>query len=184
MLRFDSLSKIVSAGMRLGILTASPAVLQKVATITGNTNLQAASTSQVLALALLRRWGHEGFLAHAARVAAFYHAKRDVFVAAADRHLAGKATWQVPSAGMFLWMTLQLPAGQDSFEVVSSSAVAAGIIAVPGVAFMPGGAKTCELRASFSLITEEDANEACRRIALLVDKAHADATKTEAALVV
>jgi len=35
--RFDSLSKIVSAGMRIGILTTSPSILQKVNIITGNT---------------------------------------------------------------------------------------------------------------------------------------------------
>jgi tryptophan aminotransferase len=36
-LRFDSLSKIVSAGMRIGVLTTSPAILQKVNMITANT---------------------------------------------------------------------------------------------------------------------------------------------------
>ena len=105
-------------------------------------------------------------------VTEFYRRKRDVFVAAATRHLTGRATWEVPTGGMFLWMTLLLPPGQDSFEVVSKSAVSAGIIAVPGMAFMPSKSKTCELRASFSLITEEDADEACRRIAVLVDTAN------------
>ena len=36
-LRFDSLSKIVSAGMRIGVLTTSPLILSKVNLITGNT---------------------------------------------------------------------------------------------------------------------------------------------------
>lgn len=145
-------------------------------------SLQTASTSQVLALALLRHWGHEGFLSHVSRVADFYRHKRDVFVAAAERHLTGKATWEVPNGGMFLWINLLLPPGLDSFEAIRRFAVTARVLAVPGVGFLPSGRKTlcCFVRASFSLVeTEEDAEEACRRIGLLVDLARA-AAGTEA----
>ncbi|KAH6649107.1 pyridoxal phosphate-dependent transferase [Truncatella angustata] len=176
-LRFDSLSKIVSAGMRLGFLTTSPSILQKVNMITGNTNLQAASTSQVIALALLRHWGHEGFLTHTSNAAEFYRHKRDMLVAAAERYLQDKATWEVPTAGMFLWIKLLLPPGRDSFEVLTSFSSAAGVIAVPGMAFMPSRSKTCQLRLSFSLVTEDEANEACRRIATLVESAFTEAAK-------
>jgi len=106
-----------------------------------------------------------------------------VFVAAAERHLRGKATWEVPTAGMFLWINLLLPPGQDSFEVLNKSAIAAGVIAVPGMAFMPSKSKTSQLRASFSLVTEEGADEACRRIAVLIDHAFAEAAKGEPAVV-
>jgi tryptophan aminotransferase len=84
---------------------------------------------------------------------------------------------------MFLWITLLLPPGHDSFEVLRKSAVAAGVIAVPGMAFMPSKRKTCQLRASFSLVTEEDADEACRRIAILIDSAFAEAARSETAMV-
>jgi tryptophan aminotransferase len=146
-------------------------------------SLQAASITQVLALALLRHWGHEGFLTHTSKASDFYRRKRDVFVAAAERHLRGKATWEVPTAGMFLWINLLLPPGQDSFEVLNKSAIAAGVIAVPGMAFMPSKSKTSQLRASFSLVTEEGADEACRRIAVLIDHAFAEAAKGEPAVV-
>jgi tryptophan aminotransferase len=75
---------------------------------------------------------------------------------------------------MFLWLSLALPPGQeDSFEVVRRFAVAAGVVAVPGVGFMPRGGRGCQVRASFSLVgTEEEADEACRRIAVLVDLAN------------
>ncbi len=72
---------------------------------------------------------------------------------------------------MFLWMTLLLPPGQDSFEVVSKSAVAAGIIAVPGMAFMPSKRKTMPPARRLQLDHREDAEEAYRRIAILVDNA-------------
>lgn len=132
-------------------------------------------------LALLRHWGHEGFLTHATKASDFYRRKRDIFVAAAERHLKEKATWEVPTAGMFLWINLLLPPGRDSFEVVSKFAIAAGVIAVPGMAFMPSRSKTCQIRASFSLVTEEGADEACRRVAVLIDNAFAKAAEGELA---
>lgn len=76
---------------------------------------------------------------------------------------------------MFLWIELLLPPGRDSFEVMSSYAGAAGVIAVPGMAFMPGRGKTRHLRLSYSLLAdEEEADEACRRIGILVDCAASD----------
>lgn len=66
-------------------------------------NLQASSFSQMIALKVLSTWGYDGFTAHAVRVADFYRAKRDVFEAAMQRHLAGLAEWTTPEAGMFFW---------------------------------------------------------------------------------
>ncbi|KAL4813844.1 pyridoxal phosphate-dependent transferase [Aspergillus spinulosporus] len=167
--RFDSLSKIVSPGMRLGILTAPAAVVGKVVRITENINLQPSSTTQLLALSLLRHWGQAGFLKHCAEAAEVYRHRRDVFVSAAGRHLQGRATWVVPTAGMFVWLELKLPPGMDSFELLRTQGMKNGVLAIPGVAFMPGGEKTCYIRVSFSLVPEEDMDEACRRIARLVD---------------
>ncbi|KAK5657859.1 hypothetical protein OQA88_2407 [Cercophora sp. LCS_1] len=168
-LRFDSMSKIMSAGLRLGFLTTSLPILNTVNMITGNTNLQPPSTSQVIALSILRQWGHSGFLAHAARTADFYRCRRDALLAAAEKHLREKARWEAPQAGMFLWLELQLPPGRDTLEILSKYAVQAGVIGVPGTAFMPGGGKTRYLRLSYSLLGEEEADEACRRISRLVE---------------
>ncbi|KAL3432972.1 pyridoxal phosphate-dependent transferase [Aspergillus tetrazonus] len=167
--RFDSLSKIVSPGMRLGILTAPAAVVDKVVRITENINLQPSSTTQLLALSLLRHWGQAGFLKHCAEAAEVYRRRRDVFVSAAERHLQGRATWVVPTAGMFVWLELKLPLEMDSFELLKSQGMKNGVLAIPGVAFMPGGEQTCYIRVSFSLVPEGDMDEACRRIASLVD---------------
>jgi tryptophan aminotransferase len=103
-----------------------------------------------------------------------------MFLAAAERHLTGKAAWEVPTAGMFLWIKLLLPppaqgnsggeGGGDSFEAIRRYARAARVIAVPGTGFMPSGRRSCHIRASYSLVnTPEEAEEACKRIALLVD---------------
>lgn len=121
--------------------------------------------------ALLRTWGVSGFLQHCHEAASFYKKKRDTFNRALERHLAGKGSWEVPTAGMFFWLTLWLPQGVDTMQLLRTKGVEAGVLAIPGVAFMPNGSQTCQLRASYSLIEESQMDEVCRRIASLVDEA-------------
>ena len=125
----------------------------------------------MLALTLFNHWGHTGFLEHCDRAATFYRQRRNAFAAAAERNLHGRATWEIPSAGMFFWLTLLLPPGQDSFEILSRQGKKNGILAIPGVAFLPNQQSSCQLRVSYSLLPEETMVEACQRIAKLVDNA-------------
>ncbi|KAJ6543419.1 pyridoxal phosphate-dependent transferase, partial [Mycena vulgaris] len=67
--RFDSFSKVLSNGMRLGYMTAPPRLGAAVNMITSNTNLQPATLTQVMAYTLLSRWGPNGFLEHCGGVA-------------------------------------------------------------------------------------------------------------------
>ncbi|KAF7329111.1 Aminotran-1-2 domain-containing protein [Mycena kentingensis (nom. inval.)] len=177
--RFDSLSKVVSSGMRVGFLTAHPLLCATVNMVTSNTNLQPNSLTQIMVHALLSRWGPEGFLRHCERVAALYRAKRDAFETLARKYLAddGLAEWVSPVAGMFLYIKLIVTPGEDcdSHALVLQRAVAKGVLGVPGTAFMPLGGKTSYIRVSFSLIDDKDAEEACRRLREAVLEARADA---------
>lgn len=126
-LRFDSLSKILAAGIRLGFVSGPEVLVQAMAdhvrrvrhhvpectrsrqeSASQSTvaNLQPNTLAEVLAMAVLSRWGFEGFFQHTDRVAEFYRQKRDVFQAAMLRHLSGLAEWSVPEAGMFMWYVL------------------------------------------------------------------------------
>jgi DNA-binding transcriptional MocR family regulator len=65
--------------------------------------MQPSSTSQIIALSLLRHWGISGFLTHAEQVAAFYLEKREMFERALRKHMVGLAEWTIPNSGMFFW---------------------------------------------------------------------------------
>ena len=122
--------------------------------------------------ALLSKWGPEGLLAHCAQVSEFYRLKRDMFERAAAKHLTGVATWTTPVAGMFLYIHLHLHEDGtegDSFAVIREKAVEKGFLAVPGTSFMPSGSKSAAVRVSFSLATEDQAEEGFRRLRLVVD---------------
>lgn len=120
-IRFDSLSKVLSSGLRLGFASGPEVIIKAMNdhvrptnTTAGDprltlrtqstvANLQPNSLAQILAVAVLGRWGYDGFLKHTERVSEFYRQKRDVFEAAMRRHLDGLAEWVSPEAGMFLW---------------------------------------------------------------------------------
>lgn len=70
-------------------------------------NLHPSGPSQVMCAALANHWKLNGFLEHVERVEAFYLARRDAFLRAAEKHLAGLATWIVPKAGMFFWIKVE-----------------------------------------------------------------------------
>ncbi|GAA5938611.1 hypothetical protein JCM10213_006980 [Rhodosporidiobolus nylandii] len=166
--RFDSFSKILSSGMRLGFLTAAKPLVDIIDLHTSNTNLQPSSTTQAMVISLLNRWGIDGFLAHTRRVAAFYKEKRDMFERVAHKYMDGLASWVSPEAGMFLFLDLHLNAdgtpGGDSSDLISTTAVQKGVLAVPGAGFLPNEGVSSYVRVSFSLATEEDAELAFQRL--------------------
>lgn len=52
----------------------------------------------------------------------------------------------------------------DSASVIRVKAVERGVLALPGTVFLPDGRTTAYVRASFSLIGEEEVEEAVKRI--------------------
>ncbi|KAH9831639.1 PLP-dependent transferase [Rhodofomes roseus] len=170
-LRFDSLSKIMSSGLRVGFASGPESILKAMDLHSMAVNLQASSFSQMIALKVLSAWGYDGFTAHTARVAQFYRQKRDVFEAAMQRHLAGLAEWTSPEAGMFFWFKLLLnepgsgvEGEGDSEYIIRTTALERGVLALPGATFYPNPRKTPYVRASFSLLPEDQVDEALRRL--------------------
>lgn len=167
-LRFDSLSKILSAGIRLGFASGPEPLLRAINQHTSTSNLQTSSLTQIIAFKLLDSWGYNGFKAHTETVSAFYREKRDVFERAMRTHLRGLAEWSTPQAGMFFWFKLLLNDEQeaegDSHAAILTCGVERGVLALPGAAFLPNGRKSAYVRASFSLTPEQDMDEALKRL--------------------
>ncbi|KAI8899764.1 pyridoxal phosphate-dependent transferase [Globomyces pollinis-pini] len=109
-LRFDSFSKIISGGARLGWVSGPPALIERIILHGMSTNLHPSGVSQMLVYQVLEKWGHDGFIKHTEQVAKFYKERSEKFVACLEKHLKGKATWTIPNAGMFVWIDLK-PSG-------------------------------------------------------------------------
>ncbi|KAJ3049550.1 hypothetical protein HK097_009467 [Rhizophlyctis rosea] len=170
-LRFDSLSKILSAGVRIGWVTGPAPLIERIVLHGQTTNLHPSGVSQILVYSLLKRWDIGGFISHADSVARFYATKRDVFLESANRHLTGLAKWTPPDAGMFFWIELLRIA--DSSDLIKTKAMEKKVLLVPGFEFFPNPRKTPYVRASFSTATPQEIDEAVSRLAELVKEARA-----------
>ena len=172
-LRFDSFSKLLASGLRLGWATGPPELIERIELHGQASNLHTCGLAQGLVAALLEAWAaehggdvHAGFAAKMAEVAAFYQGRCDVFLAAAERHLGGLARWSAPDAGMFVW--LELLGVADSHALITQHCAAAKVLLVPGQSFMPSNAPTSHVRAAFSTASDEEIDEALRRFAALL----------------
>ncbi|KAF7312725.1 PLP-dependent transferase [Mycena indigotica] len=177
-LRLDSLSKVLSAGLRIGVVSGPSPIIRAIDAHTATANLQPAGLTQAVAAALMNSptWGHSGFLRHVDSVASLYKAKRDVFEEALQRHLGkdGLAEWSTPQAGLFFWFRLIAADGDgDSAALVRTKAFERGVLALPGTVFLPDGRKTGYVRAAFSLLGPEEVDEAMKRLAQAVRDAAA-----------
>ncbi|KAI7893651.1 pyridoxal phosphate-dependent transferase [Mucor mucedo] len=168
-LRCDSMSKILSSGLRIGWVTGPHALIERINMHTMVTNLQPSGIPQAMTFGLLEKWGHQGFLDHVDRVADFYREKRDEFVECLNHRMKGRAEWVVPNAGMFVWLRL-LGGITDSYDLIMTKALKENVLAIPGLAFMPQGNMNNYVRVSFSNVTKTNMDEALRRLASVIDK--------------
>ncbi|KAH9813006.1 pyridoxal phosphate-dependent transferase [Melampsora americana] len=175
-LRFDTMSKIMSPGMRLGFVTGPAKILDMMDLQTASINMQTSTFTQAIAFKVLSHWGYERFFDHCHSVAKLYERKSQSIEKAARRHLDGLADWSRPRAGMFLWLKLEIAkAGEeaktDSKALMMSIALRNGILAVPGCEFMPSGKNTVYVRISFSAVDEKTADEGLGRLARTIREA-------------
>lgn len=67
----------------------------------------------------------------------------------------------------------------DSEAVIRTKALEKGVLALPGTVFHPGGRKTAYVRASFSLLPEDQVEEALRRLREVILEARNEAGVSE-----
>ncbi|XP_052774425.1 kynurenine/alpha-aminoadipate aminotransferase, mitochondrial-like [Mya arenaria] len=164
--RFDSFSKLISSGMRIGTVTGPKPVLDRISLHMQASVMHASSLSQVVLCRILEQWGYEGFDQHVDKVTDFYRQKKDQCIRAADKHLKGLAEWSEPSGGMFLWLKLSVP---DTYELITVKAREREVLFVPGSAFtMDDTHPSQHVRASYSTCSEEQMNTAFERLAGLI----------------
>ncbi|KAF9092704.1 hypothetical protein BGX27_001752 [Mortierella sp. AM989] len=175
-LRFDSMSKVLSSGLRVGWATGPVGLIDCMNLITQTSNLQPSSIAQAITFTLVESWGHQGFYEHTLKVALFYKERCQMFCQFARKHLTGLAEWSEPDAGMFIWF--ELKGIKDASDLILNKAVEKMVLLVPGIDFYShpeesGPSPT--VRASFSNVSEKDMDLGLERLASLV-RDHATST--------
>ncbi|XP_063985556.1 kynurenine/alpha-aminoadipate aminotransferase, mitochondrial-like [Diachasmimorpha longicaudata] len=158
-IRLDTFSKIISSGLRLGVVTAHTEVIDKLIVSIQNTVLHASSLSQMLLFKLLDDWTTEEFENHIKKVQTFYKSQRDVMIKCLKIHLEGLAEWTVPNAGMFIW--IKLKTSHNALNLLMDKLIPNGVFMIPGSAFnYEDTPDDHHLRLCYSFSTEEEINRA------------------------
>jgi kynurenine/2-aminoadipate aminotransferase len=165
-LRFDSLSKVLSSGLRIGWLTGHKTFIDRIHLHMQTGSLHTSGLSQRVASKLLGQvWGMEGLDKHVQKVQQLYRTKRDDFISCVDKHLKDYVTYSVPKAGMFLWFKFNdIP---DSRHFIEEKTRSKRVLLVPGQAFDPFYRPSPYARASYSVESKENMEQACIALAEL-----------------
>uniref|UniRef100_A0A8C9CG40 Aminoadipate aminotransferase n=1 Tax=Phocoena sinus TaxID=42100 RepID=A0A8C9CG40_PHOSS len=166
-IRADSFSKVLSSGLRIGFITGPKPLIERIVLHTEVSTMHTSTFTQLLVSQLLHQWGEEGFLAHVERVIDFYRKQKDALLAAADKWLSGLAEWQVPTAGMFLWVKIK--GLHDVRKLIEEKAFKKEIFMLPGYHFYLDSSAPCPyFRASFSLASPEQMDMAFQGLAQFI----------------
>ncbi|MGH3030637.1 MAG: PLP-dependent aminotransferase family protein [Gaiellaceae bacterium] len=155
-------SKTFFPGVRLGWAAGPPEIVARLVWAKQNTDQCAGALGQ----RLLEEYGRRGLLEEGVtRARELYRGRRDVLLAALDRHLSGSASWTRPGGGFFTWVELGLSVDAVA---LAERALENGVAVVPGAPFYPDGGGEHHLRLSYSRVTEEEIEEGIRRLAGLL----------------
>ncbi|KAJ5396201.1 PLP-dependent transferase [Penicillium crustosum] len=176
--RMDTFSKIISPGLRVGWLTASEQMIERIVRA-HETSIQNPSglTQMILYKILQETWSQEGFTKWLISLQSEYMRKRDLLYDLAQLYLPQHSVELIkPKAGFFMWIKVkwtQFPnSHQLSAKMVESQiydeAIKQGVILLPGSWFRPDqGRELSEVffRLSFAPCTREVMEPALKRIA-------------------
>ncbi|KYQ54212.1 Kynurenine/alpha-aminoadipate aminotransferase, mitochondrial [Trachymyrmex zeteki] len=154
-IRMDSFSKIISAGFRIGAVTAHKDVISRLVTHITSSILHASSLSQMFLYKLFEIWGPQEFEQHFKEIQKFYQKRRDMMLTMIEKHLNGLAEWYIPQGGMFFWIKVTVV--NDIMDLVMNKCIPQGILVLPGNAFNYDPSKQdCHLRLSYSYASLEE----------------------------
>ena len=155
----SSFSKTIAPGLRVGYAIVPEALASELEDLVASTYITPALLSQATVFEFLRRGLFEPNLE---RVRGLLRTRRDAMLEALDRELDGRAQWNRPEGGYFLW--LELPEGADTAELLTR-ATDGGVTFVPGIDF---GGRPNSMRLAFSFVSPAEIDEGVLRLSRLL----------------
>lgn len=159
-IHLNSFAKMLAPGLRLGWISAVPAIVEQLALIKQRVDPHTQNLSQ-LAVAELIETG--AFDRHLGQLRGEHRRRRDAMVKALRQFVPGdRLRFAVPEGGLYLWC--RLPATVRAKDVQRES-FRDRIVFVPGEAFYVDRGGTHELRVCFTAQPPERAPDAARALA-------------------
>ncbi len=161
----NSFSKTISPGLRVGYMTADPAIIAKAGI--GKQGMDTHTNN--LAQATVSEFWREGlYPKHVASAIEFYRPQRDAMLAAIETYFPKDAVYTKPNGGLFVWVDLN--ASYNATELFKA-AIDAGVAYVPGTHFFADNGHDNTLRLNFSLPSVEQIERGCEILGGLLQNA-------------
>ena len=154
----DSLSKTVSPGLRAGWVAASGPVLDRVIVEKRNDDMHSATLTQQIVARYLAAGYYPQQLQRAREI---HRGRRDLMMAAIERHMGGLVVAPRPAGGANVWLTLRQPLDEQELY---ARAVAAGVSFTRGSTMLVEPARSTHMRLSFSFVAVDRIEEGVRRL--------------------
>nr|WP_316656929.1 PLP-dependent aminotransferase family protein [uncultured Gellertiella sp.] len=157
-----SFSKTLAPGLRVGWVVAAAPVIRKLVLMKQAADLHSSSINQMA----IAEVAASIFDAQVEKIRTAYRARRDLMLAALERHMPAGVRWIRPEGGMFVWVTF--PEAMDGATLLSRSLEKARVAFVPGRAFFADGSGANNIRLSFSCASPEMIEEGMARLGRLI----------------
>lgn len=158
-LYFGSFSKMFAPGLRLGWVLAPEALRSYIINASETAQLNPSVLNQLIMSAYL---DDPSWKATLTKYQGLYKEKLDALIAALEVNMPEGTTWNVPTGGFYVWVTL--PEQLDAHSMVGSC-IERGAVYVPGVAFYTDGQGVNELRMSFCGPSPEQISQGVKIVA-------------------
>lgn len=155
-------SKILSPGLRLGWVCASPEILNKYIMVKQGADLQSSTISQMDAAKFLELYDLDD---HINRIIDLYRKRRDVMIKTMDEEFPEEVKFTRPEGGLFTWVVL--PDYMNARDL-AKLALDESVAYVPGGSFYPNGGNENTLRLNYSAMDEEKIEEGIKRLAKVI----------------
>ncbi len=155
----SSFSKILSAGMRLGYITAPCEIAQKMVVAKQSEDVHTNIFFQMLCYRYMTECDID---AHVEKIRGIYRRKCGLMISGLEKNLPGSISFTRPEGGLFIWCTL--PEGSDIIRFVRS-ALQKKVAVVPGTTFnCDTAAPSLSVRLNYSTPSDGQIIEGCVRL--------------------
>lgn len=159
-----SFSKTLCPGIRLGWACANFEILDRYRVLKEASDFQASTITQYQVATFLRDNSLDDLLQESRRV---YKGRRDAALAAIREFFPDNVQYTIPQGGYFIWLTVP---GINSTEMFLPAVNDIGVAYVPGESFFAEADQSCNIRLSYSQMSEDKIREGISRLAKLLSK--------------
>ena len=160
-----SFSKILSAGIRVGTLTANKELVSKIVVVKQVEDVHTNVFFQMVCAKYMSEYDLEG---HIEKIRKLYMHKAGLMIAALEKYMPADVKFTRPDGGIFLWCSL--PEGYSLDEFVKRCSDK-NVFVVPGTAFLPDESEvTRSFRLNYSMPSDEEIDRGIKLLAEVVQQ--------------